>query len=137
MGVINCPDCGRKVSLDATACPHCGCPGLRIREKSGCLSGSGCLTGLIVSVVIIFGAVVRDKSSEAKEQSVEVVTPEDNETRETQTVYEDEYGNPFNGNDEEIISHDEILESPESRQDEISEIIATDEVENSSDISED
>ena len=26
MALITCPECGRKISDKATACPHCGCP---------------------------------------------------------------------------------------------------------------
>ena len=33
MGLTQCPDCGEKVSTEATACPHCGRPGKPAKVK--------------------------------------------------------------------------------------------------------
>lgn len=48
MALINCPDCGVKVSSAAPACPHCGCP----MHQSGMRTGkyNPRHTGQIVAV---------------------------------------------------------------------------------------
>lgn len=53
--IINCPDCGHKVSSDAPLCRYCGCPGEKLREKAE-NEGKGC--GCIIVAVIIFAALV-------------------------------------------------------------------------------
>lgn len=139
MGAIKCPDCGRKVSSDAAVCPHCGCPGDRIKKKSGCQT----IIGLIVMAVIIIAMVMGNKdektskSKESEEQTIEAVTNEVNETHDNELVYDNEYTNSSNSDNEEVAMHDEVTESPDFGQDEVSEIIATDNIENYNEMSED
>lgn len=48
MALLNCPDCGGKVSSEASRCPHCGCPSTRVlgatkseRPACGTIPASG------------------------------------------------------------------------------------------------
>jgi hypothetical protein len=50
MALRPCKECGKQISSDATACPHCG-----KKVKSGMGAGGGCLT--VILVLIILGAI--------------------------------------------------------------------------------
>lgn len=74
MAMINCPECKKEVSSQATACPHCGYPliptktdkppvtqpplaapqGRSKAEKKG-KGCAGCLTIIVVIIVILYG----------------------------------------------------------------------------------
>lgn len=45
MGLIRCPECRGKVSTQATACPHCGCPGDQLRAAKRSRVGASGLVG--------------------------------------------------------------------------------------------
>ena len=51
MTLINCPDCGRKISPRANFCPHCGCPAQYFGETSTSLSQS--VTANIISAPVL------------------------------------------------------------------------------------
>lgn len=53
--IINCPDCGHKVSSDAPLCPYCGCSGKKLHEAA---ENQGKSCGCIIVAVIIFAALV-------------------------------------------------------------------------------
>lgn len=87
MALINCSECGKKISDKATVCPNCGCPvshnetketgqivtSEKVKKKGGCLKSF-----LIFFIVCIgFGTVIavqseKDSSTPQSESSTEV-----------------------------------------------------------------
>ena len=63
MSVINCPDCGRKVSSEASACPHCGCPGYRIHSAARASSWWSA-TKFIIIILTIAVAIIANEDNE-------------------------------------------------------------------------
>lgn len=60
--LINCTDCGREISPNATACPGCGAPVKAPRASSG----GGCLAAaLVIMLVVVFIIVVPALNSPA------------------------------------------------------------------------
>ena len=58
MAIVKCRECGRDVSDQATACPHCGAPTRGptppVKKKTGCLKG----LGIIFAVVFLGSAII-------------------------------------------------------------------------------
>lgn len=55
MGLIRCPDCRRKVSKQAIACPRCGCPGDRLHAAKRIGAGRVIGYGLLMLALIAIG----------------------------------------------------------------------------------
>ena len=71
MALIKCPECGKKISNNATSCPNCGCPIIDRQEQSEHVTaskheGGGCLkpfiTFLVISAIIGFAAAIQHKN---------------------------------------------------------------------------
>ncbi len=61
MALINCIDCGERVSDRAKSCPKCGCP-IERRKLSGgdkVASNIGLVIGIIVGVILGWYLVVK------------------------------------------------------------------------------
>jgi ribosomal protein L37E len=80
MALTNCPECGKEVSSQASACPHCGFPLVKSAQepsqqqpqvtrpqavKKGCL---GCVGIIVIAVVImiIIGGMLPDEETPPK-----------------------------------------------------------------------
>lgn len=63
MALINCPECGKEISSEATACPNCGKPIPRRKGKPFYKTGS--FWAIIIMVIIIglliYGAIESDR----------------------------------------------------------------------------
>ena len=138
MSKCKCPECGRTVSSDALFCPHCGCPGSRIKSNASGQTIIGLIVFAVIIIAVVTGNKDEDKSKEAEteEQTIEIVTNEVNKTPKLQSMDDNEYVNPSYAKDEEAISDDEIIESPEFDQVEIFESIVNEEFDNNIDITE-
>ena len=61
MALINCTDCGNKVSNRAKSCPKCGCPIERDKLKGGdkVAANIGLIIGIIAGVFLGWYLVVK------------------------------------------------------------------------------
>lgn len=65
MAIIDCKECGQKVSDKAEKCPKCGNP-INEKEKEGCFLqtlNTGCFALFVIIVAIIIGAIINSFSS--------------------------------------------------------------------------
>jgi len=52
MALVQCAECGREMSADAAACPHCGKPGIvALRKKQDSTQAIGCAIMIVGTVV--------------------------------------------------------------------------------------
>jgi len=72
MSLIHCKECGREISSEAKACPHCGAP--IKKEGLGCLSLIGIVVGLGFVALVIVGLALPDHPSPAAHQNNTVKT---------------------------------------------------------------
>lgn len=138
MSKCKCPDCGRTVSSHAVSCPHCGCPGSRMKSRAGYENFIGLIIFAIIIIALVKGKQDEDNKSQTGtgENTIESVTSEINETSNIRSINDDEYLKNSHVNEDELISDNEIIESPDFNQEEISEIIVNENIENNIDITE-
>jgi len=54
--LMQCADCGKRISKSAAACPHCGAPNKAAkRKKRGNTQGAGCLLLLVGGGLVLAG----------------------------------------------------------------------------------
>ena len=68
MAIINCPECGKKVSNMAEKCPKCSCPinsannnNIKVESKEGCFLqtlNTGCIIIAILIAIVFIIAVI-------------------------------------------------------------------------------
>ena len=70
MALINCRECGTKVSDSAKSCPSCGNPNLKEKKGNGC-SNTLIAVGVIILLLFIIGQC--NQSSDVETTAVEAV----------------------------------------------------------------
>lgn len=72
MALIKCKECGKEISSEAEACPHCGYK----PKKAGCLAAIGIGILAVIVVSLIGRCSLRSDAEKAAPQAVSKVPPE-------------------------------------------------------------
>ncbi len=120
------------MSTDAEACPHCGCPGSKIKSKSSCMNCAGIIVLIVFCVGLYLNSEEKKSSGEsvATEQysTLDADVHDDTEREDASSLYTDNTSSP-SGEDESDVEEVEMTVDEGSNEDEgmeTSEINASD-----------
>ena len=87
MSIINCPECGNKISDNAKSCPHCGF-GSSSKGKSGGSLGSVIqIFGVIILFAVLMNICFEDKTPDTNDSiAVDTVHSQDTNLEYSQNI---------------------------------------------------
>lgn len=110
MSMIKCPECKKKISNQAKACPHCGAPVPETKpvqlQSHKTKRGNGCLISVLISICVI--AFIVSNSYKSKDNTVSDQTPI---VFDAARFWVDENGEKRPMHEQEVIS---LIGEPES-----------------------